>query len=112
MESIKYLAALALAGCATTAVPGSLLGDKEACEHFGTVMVQVGSMREGGVPRELAETSFNQRLEEAKGNPDSYIKTEADVKFAQDSFKKVWESKLPAYLVAAEVYQACVARSA
>lgn len=106
---IVALVACIAATVATCANADTLRGNKTSCEHFAGYVVQVGGMRDQGVPWEVMKPHLQSKVDEARQFPESYVQNDADAEFVMAAFEAVW--KMPSeslVVIAARVYNSCM----
>lgn len=85
-------------------------GNEEVCKALVYATEDANDLKSSGVSwDEVFAPWLRQQLNEAKGNPRSYIKDDSDVQFVMDSFKRVYENPAPA--TQHQVYESCMKTS-
>lgn len=89
----------------------TLKGNQKSCEALASVVMQAGELRASGVPWEVFDARLDEMITEARGNPDSFVQSDDDVKFIKKSMKLLWNNPQDApILVASAVYQSCMGK--
>lgn len=88
----------------------ALQGNHAVCANLGAVAVDVVETKAAGIPWEQIEGFIKGKLAEARKNPESYVKTDADERYVLKMLKAAWDSKEPSYEAGAAVYRDCMAK--
>lgn len=105
---IVFVVALLVAAWLSTAKADVLRGDKGSCSHFSQVIQNFGDFKEAGATWSDLETIWAQMVADALNNEGSYVQTTDDAEWVTQKAKGLWETKDPAVLYAANVYEECM----
>lgn len=105
---LVFLATIVGVALCTSASADVLRGDKGSCSHFSTIVQGFGDYRDGGMPWEVIEPTWAQMVGDAMASETSYVRNAADAEWVTQKAKGLWDTKDPAILYAANVYEECM----
>lgn len=105
---ITFIFALLAVAWISDARADVLRGDKGSCSHFSQVIQNFGDFKEAGAAWSDLETIWAQMVADALNSEGSYVQTTDDAEWVTQKAKGLWETKDPAVLYAANVYEECM----
>lgn len=67
-------------------------GDELTCRSLASTAFDVAAMRDAGVPWDTFGPWIKNALEQAKENPESYVKDQEDIDFIYGWFKRIYDA--------------------
>jgi hypothetical protein len=87
----------------------TLKGRENVCKSLGKTAFDIIDLRDAGVSFEVFQEWIRARLIEAKGDPQSFIATDADIEFVVDEYRKVYTDKqMDGNKASLQVYSDCM----
>lgn len=105
---LVFLLALLAVAWLSDARADVLRGDKGSCSHFSQIVQTFGDYKAAGASWVDIEPTWAQMIADALSSESSYVRNNVDAEWVTQKAKGLWETKDPAILYAANVYEECM----